>query len=302
MSNPMTTTSTDDSIRQLRNEAATAGDHAQVLICDIATGAVELSEDVTIDSLRISAFLSPSDKRRIAAMSARECREVCARAVANPTRSTDDDTAIDHAADPTQGQFSRYAGMYNYFNRALFAGELSPVLLNFSRKSGTYGFFAPERWTSGKVRVHEISLNPEHLGRSAMAVAATLVHEMVHAWQSEHGTPGRGGYHNAEWGAKMRIVGLVPSSTGQPGGKATGDRVSHYIETGGAFERAFVAMPPELFLPWASFVESTKSKGRGSSKVKYTCEGCDSNVWGRPGLNVRCDDCDRTFEPGAATD
>lgn len=219
------------------------------------------------------------------------------------TRTHDDDATIDHAADPTQGQFSRYAGMYNYFNRALFAGALSPVLLNFSRKSGTYGFFAPERWTSGAAKVHEISLNPEHLGRSAMAVASTLVHEMVHAWQAEHGTPGRGGYHNAQWADKMLAVGLGPSDTGKPGGKRTGDRVSHYVIGDGPFDRAFVAMPPELFLPWASFVESTKTaKGRGSSKVKYTCAGCDSNVWGRPGLNITCGDCDATFEPGEATD
>src|SRR4051812_47129509 len=90
---------------------------------------------------------------------------------------------------PTRAQFDAYQGMYDFFNRVLFAGELAPVLLNFSRASKTLGFFAPERWENAGAEVtHEISLNPAHLkSRPPREVASTLVHEMVHAWQQGHG-------------------------------------------------------------------------------------------------------------------
>jgi hypothetical protein len=64
-------------IQRLRTEAAQAGDHAQVLLCDRALGAVTLDDDTTIESLRIAAFLSASDKRRIAALTDEECWGAC---------------------------------------------------------------------------------------------------------------------------------------------------------------------------------------------------------------------------------
>ena len=64
-------------LQQLRDEAATAGDHAQVLICDLATGDVTLDEYTTLDSLRVAAFLSPQDRRRIAGMSAEDALFAC---------------------------------------------------------------------------------------------------------------------------------------------------------------------------------------------------------------------------------
>ena len=72
---------TDAQIRALRQEAASAGDHAQVLLCDLALGDVELDEDTPFKGLRITGFLSPRDKRRIAAMSPDDYREACASAI-----------------------------------------------------------------------------------------------------------------------------------------------------------------------------------------------------------------------------
>ena len=109
---------------------------------------------------------------------------------------------------PTQAQFAAFQAMYDYFNGALFGGTLRPVILNFARAAGSLGFFAPQRWGQAQATTHEISLNPAHLAtRSAREVAATLVHEMVHCWQQEHGTPSARGYHNKEWAAKRRLAG-----------------------------------------------------------------------------------------------
>jgi hypothetical protein len=73
--------------------------------------------------------------------------------------------------------------------------------------------------------------------RSNEQSLSTLVHEMTHLDQRHFGKPSRAGYHNKEWAKLMRDVGLIPSDTGAPGDKEVGQRVSHYIEAGGRFER-----------------------------------------------------------------
>ena len=76
----MTTTNneiSDDQISQLRDAAGEAGDHAQVLLCDLALGRVELDEDTTIESLRIAKFLDADDKRRISEMDPADYRAAC---------------------------------------------------------------------------------------------------------------------------------------------------------------------------------------------------------------------------------
>jgi len=141
----------------------------------------------------------------------------------------------------------------------------------------------------------------------ARDVASTLVHEMVHLWQYEHGRPKRPGYHDGQWAQKMEDLGLVPSSTGAPGGKRVGYKMSHYILEGGPFARAFDAMPDAYRLPWTCGIdEDALGKGKGKakprrkeSKRKYTCPHCAVNVWGKPGLHVRCDDCGVALVPDA---
>jgi hypothetical protein len=201
---------------------------------------------------------------------------------------------------PTSEQFSAFQKQFDHFNRTLFGKALPAVLLNFSRKANTYGFFAPDRWKNGDgTSTHEISLNPAYLAeRAAEATSSTIVHEMVHLWQHEHGTPSRRGYHNEQWAAKMRDVGLMPSSTGKPGGDLVGYAVSHYIVDGGAFERAFQAMNKEHVFPWQSWEPTGVGRARrlARNKVKYTCPTCNANAWGKPGLNIVCGDDDAGFE------
>jgi predicted SprT family Zn-dependent metalloprotease len=208
---------------------------------------------------------------------------------------------------PTAIQFTAYQKMFQFLNKKLFGGRLPPVILNFSRMSKTLGFFAPERWTAikGKAVRHEISLNPSRLrSQGPQEVASTLAHEMAHLWQTECGTPSRRGYHNAEWAAKMEEIGLIPSDTAQPGGARVGQKVSHYIDPAGAFAAAFKEMPRDYLLPWScEEPEANKKKAKGEAsknKIKYSCPGCGSNVWGKPGLAIKCEDCEESYAPELA--
>lgn len=42
-------------------------------------------------------------------------------------------------------------------------------------------------------------------------------------------------------------------------------------------------------------VETTAAQKSAKAKIKYTCTGCRTNLWGKPGLNVVCGDCNRAF-------
>lgn len=208
--------------------------------------------------------------------------------------------AASRRGTPTGEQFTAFQAMYDYFNGALFDGTLRPVILNFSRAANTLGFFAPERWEQAKSTTHEISLNPAHLAtRSPRDVASTLVHEMVHCWQQEHGTPSARGYHNKEWAAKMETVGLMPSDTGEEGGARVGFKMTHYIVEDGPFARAFAKMPRAHLLPWSSWEPDGKKGGptvSPKSKIKYTCPACGANAWGKPALHLVCGDDDERMQ------
>lgn len=197
------------------------------------------------------------------------------------------------SGNPTSEQFGNYQLACNYFNEALFDGKLPPCLLNFSRKAKTRGFFAFNRWEQGDLRTHEISLNPDVLARPPIEIMSTLVHEMVHLWQYTYGKPS-GSYHNQEWDKKMESLGLMPSTTGEVGGKKTGHKVTHYVMEGGEFKNAFEKMPKEYYLPWQSSGES-KQMGSRQDKVKYSCPTCKTNIWGKAGLELICKSCAQDF-------
>ena len=124
-----------------------------------------------------------------------------------------------------------------------------------------------------------------------------VLKEMVHLEQARFGSPSRPGYHNKQWAALMRRVGLVPSHTGEAGGRETGQRMSHYIAPGETFEAAAGALVGDGYeLSWASASPrlSGPAGGRrpGARKTAYTCPGCGIKAWGKPSLRLGCLDCD----------
>jgi predicted SprT family Zn-dependent metalloprotease len=156
----------------------------------------------------------------------------------------------------------------------------------------TLGYFGPQRFEKiggGEQKTDVIAINPQYFKHSSIEkVLSTLVHEMVHQWHEHYGiSPPRSGYHKREWAKKMESIGLMPSQTGQPGGKKTGQSVSHYIIPCGAFEQACAGLLSGGFrLVWGEIVW----KGE-SNRGKFTCPACDANAWGKPTLKLICGDC-----------
>jgi len=201
---------------------------------------------------------------------------------------------------PTASSYAALSRAYEHFNRRLFNGKLPTCLITLQRHKGAYGYFHAKRFSDldkpdKAPDLDEIALNPAGFpGRSATEILSTLAHEMCHLWQEHFGKPSRGGYHNHQWAQKMVEIGLAPSDTGQPGGKATGPKVSHYVERDGAFARATKDFLLGESMPlWGDpNVDDPTARKKRESKTKYTCPECGTNAWAKPNTNLICGDCD----------
>jgi hypothetical protein len=228
--------------------------------------------------------------------------------------------------NPTNKNYGVWRIAYEFFNKRLFNNRLPGCLLTFQRQRHTYGFHAGSRFeaSDGCSKTDEIALNPSHFAElDVRDVLSTLVHEMAHQYQSAFGKPSQPGYHNKTWARMMIEIGLVPTDTGQPGGKATGRRMTHYIRADGPFDRACAELLSDGFvIPYVEALPSERvgwpsnpdrpgveanvgqqkadevRRKKAASKTRYTCPGCEmpKHVWGKPGLHVICGDCDERFE------
>lgn len=156
-------------------------------------------------------------------------------------------------ATPTEESYSPFQEAYDFFNRRLFADQLPACLITFQRQKRIMGYVSLERWVNDKQEyTHELAINPEYFANYPLVeICQTLAHEMVHIWQAQFGAPGRRGYHNLEWAYKMIEVGLMPSTTGEPGGEMTGESVCDYIVDDGAFITAYAELEQSGFqLTW----------------------------------------------------
>lgn len=144
------------------------------------------------------------------------------------------DNAAVHA---TTEMYAALQLAYDFFNSRLFAGEMPGALITLQRSGKSLGHFSSARYVNRKgAKADEINLNPAFFAtRPVEDTLSTLAHEMAHQWRERTGAPPRRCYHDKAWAAKMMELGLHPSSTGRPGGKEVGEKMSHYVLPGGAF-------------------------------------------------------------------
>jgi len=239
---------------------------------------------------------------------------------------------------PTQDAYAEMVQAFNHFNAELFEGKLPPCLITYQREKCVYGYLSHKRFFNPDTGVftHELAMNPAYFPVVPMTeIMQTMVHEQAHLWQFEYGDPGRGRYHNQEWAAKMISIGLMPSSTGKPGGKMTGDKMGDYAIEGGPFQKALEklleshfritwfdkyparhvhpAVLQEAMLGLANGVDLTANLGLAPGTIltpdipelapakptrsKYVCECTPKPIilMAKPGIKVRCLECFAEF-------
>lgn len=91
----------------------------------------------------------------------------------------------------------------------------------------------------------------------------------------------------------MKEIGLQPSTTGEPGGKETGQSVTHYLIPGGPVcPRVRKARRDQLSIELAiCSVRWRERKKKAASKTKYTCSTCAANAWAKPNTQLICGAC-----------
>ncbi len=203
--------------------------------------------------------------------------------------------------DPTKETYDSLTTAYDFFNAELFEGRLPHCLITMQRGNRFQGYFCGDRFsTKGNDVTDEIAMNPTYLKvNSTEESLAVLVHEMTHLEQHHFGKPSRTGYHNLGWSKLMLRVGLIPSDTFKPGGKQTGQKVGHYIEPNGLFEKACASLLATGFdVRYGDQIgpAGKRSKEKAASKTKYTCLGCGANAWAKPATKLICGGCNSWFE------
>ncbi|MCF6200199.1 MAG: SprT-like domain-containing protein [Hyphomicrobiaceae bacterium] len=224
---------------------------------------------------------------------------------------------------PTREGYEDLQRAYDFFNERLFFGQLPGCLITLQRKKRTMGYFSKAAFRNAQnIHTDEIALNPLHFDLDNLTeFFQTLVHEMCHLWQHHFGNPGRARYHNKEWADKMESLGLMPSSTGLPGGAKVGDHISDYLIKGGLLEAAIAAFMKEDFSLWQDRLSAlimaesppvapnppgtrvlpqvgVSVAAKKQTRAKLSCPSCGLNVWTKPSAKLICADCDKRLEEG----
>jgi len=97
------------------------------------------------------------------------------------------------------------------------------------------------------------------------------------------------------------LLATIPPASGQgtscaPGGKKTGQKVSHYIAEGGPFAAACAELAGQGVAVsyvdlWGEGDEKTR-RTKAASKTKYTCPSCGLNAWAKPAVVLVCGECE----------
>lgn len=194
--------------------------------------------------------------------------------------------------------------VFEHLNKELFENRLDQPLFTLeASKTTSRGWFLNDGAVSkddAPFEFHVIALSPFHFNRTDEEIWSTFAHEMVHLWQKQFGLkyPKRP-YHNKEWAEKMEEVGLMPSTTGQEGGKRTGPKCSHYIMEGGPFQQAIRKLDIESI----NFLMGIPEKEDNPNQmVTYKCPKCGVSASAKRDTMIRCKPCEVDMIPKADFD
>jgi len=197
-------------------------------------------------------------------------------------------------------QYSILQEIYDYFNFSFFDNKLPEIVFTIDyRKKQTLGYFHFKKLKQGDKYISIISLNPDDFDRDNINIISTIVHEMCHAWRAyvPEKKPSSNGYHDRLWSTKMQSIGLIPSSTGEEGGKKTGSKMTHYIEKNGLFEQKtneFISAHDNIFL-FSGIAQLKQKTAENRNKIKYKCS-CGEKLYSQPGLEATCKKCNSDFK------
>lgn len=230
---------------------------------------------------------------------------------------------------PTVEFYDLFQNIFDYLNENLFENKLPNCMIIITRKNNVFGYYAKGRWiNSDNEKTDELAINPLFFNkRPLLEILQTMAHEMCHLWQEHFGTTSRRTYHNQEWGNKMISIGLMPSNTGEEGGKKTGQQMMEFPIPNGLFlevaqnliENSFFkklwfdisfnlsvseinlnnssdALNSSISFDNVPEFNTDLKPPKDKSKLKYQCPVCSTKIWGKQDLYIICGGCNKDFK------
>ena len=188
--------------------------------------------------------------------------------------------------------------MFDLFNKHFYHEELTRPAITVSPDSGhgTYGWCSiHEIWNADNELYREINLCAEYLDRPITEIAATLLHEMSHLYNLQHGiqdVSNNGYYHNMKFKATAEAHGL-------------------HIEKHPKYSWTVTTLAPEteawiISVLGDTGIHASRLQAAGGSKggrkkstnrsIKYICPCCGTIIRATREVNVTCADCGEPFE------
>ena len=97
-----------------------------------------------------------------------------------------------------------------YYNKALFQGKLKKCCIRFSDDVVDQGIFIPDVWIEEeKKNAHLIVFTPDILNDESKELHLKIMHNLIHVWQYENGSPAPDYGHNEEWVKKAEELGIM---------------------------------------------------------------------------------------------
>jgi SprT-like family protein len=199
-----------------------------------------------------------------------------------------------HAAELNDWQYRDQVGRLHEwnerFNRVFDLGLQTPAIRIEPISARKFGTYHPGR--NGFGLGHEITLNSRHLDRPLADQLRTLLHELIHQWQTLYGKSGKNNYHNRQFQQKAALYGVLVDNRGYNLGVEPGRFTTLLIEHGvdvSALDSPGSPGEPQRF---------TAPLVRGDSKQKKWACGC-TNVRCAVELAARCERCGIRFREAA---
>lgn len=203
--------------------------------------------------------------------------------------------------------YNRAAGylnkIFDLLNEAYFESTLSRPTITIQSTPKAYGHFSlrEDTWVSKLGGTHEINIGAGTLARPIEEVAATLLHEMVHYFNYEHGIQdcSRGNtYHNKRFKEAAEARGLTVSHSDKYGWSHTapGDSLLQFCLDN---DLSDILINRNEFFSYRVTGTGTHSgttttlPPRTSSTRKYICPCCGMSIRATRAVNIGCLDCNK---------
>lgn len=210
---------------------------------------------------------------------------------------------------------SRSAGylekIFRILNRDSFGGEIEEPIITIQTTPGAYGHVTVGKtWRKGQEMRHELNIAADWLDRPIEHVVATMIHEMVHLYNIQHGIQdcSRGGsYHNKKFRDEAVKHMIQVDKHDKYGWTITSptDELLEYIlgqgweelEMSRGFHFGFGGIGGDKDTDSApKGIKGGETKPKGSNSRKYVCPNCGAIVRATRDLEIICKPCMVEFE------